>query len=95
MITPTYVVNIEEEANQATESQIFGIVPDLSVCEEEYHRDQCTDDHCVLPAEACRAHPARKNRSRDRANVGDGIVAPVDGLRCFSKLCAAGGEVGW
>ena len=91
----TYVVDIEEEANQATESQIFCIVPDLGVCEEEYHRDQGTDDHGILPAESCRAHPARKNRSRDRANVGDGIVAPVDGLRRFSKLCTAGGKVGW
>jgi len=61
----TYVVDIEEEANQAAESQVLGVIPDLSVCEEEYHRDQGTDDHGVFSAEACRAHPARKNRSGD------------------------------
>ena len=90
----TYIVDIQEESNQASESQVLRIVPDLSVCEEEYHRDESTDDHGILPAEACRAHPARKNWSGNRTDVGNGIVAPVHGLRGFSKLGTTGGEIG-
>jgi hypothetical protein len=64
--------------------------PDLGVCEEESHGDQCADDHGVFPAQAGTAHVSCEYGAPDTAEVDERIVAPCDVWAWGAECCAPG-----
>ena len=68
----------QTETNSARETQVLRITLDFSVSEEKRHRDQSADDHCAAAAPEVFgfAHEACEDGAGDRAEVGDGVVAP-------------------
>lgn len=86
----------QAKADAASKSKILSVVADLSVCKEESHGDESAYDHgsSSAPEEFAPAHISCQNWRRDGAEISNSIVAPVDRLRLFTKLCATSSQVG-
>lgn len=71
-------VTYQAEADSAGEAQILSIALDFGVREEEGHSHESTDDHRATsaPEELRATHVACQDWTWDRAQIGEGVVAP-------------------
>ena len=81
------------EGYRARESYILSGRPDLSVGEEEDHRDESSNDHCSTTAPSRLAHRTSQDWAKDTAEVCQCVIAPSHELAAIPSRCSTSLQV--